>query len=149
MTHRALIALAAAWIALPQDPPAPPTGVTAATPQNAQIRIDWSANSPAPNGYNVWRSAVSGGPYSKQNTDLISGLTYLDTLVTIGTPYFYVVRAQNAAGESANSSQVTAVPTGIDNFPPNQPTITSQTRKTRDTTPSTSGTAEPGTTILL
>ena len=39
--------------------------------------------------------------------------SYTDTGVTNGTTYYYVVAAVNTAGESANSSQVSATPTAF------------------------------------
>jgi len=149
MIARLFLSLAAFGMAVPQDPPAAPTGVTATTPMNGQIRLEWNAVSPAPDGYNVWRAAKSGGPYTKQNVPLIQATFHVDSAVVIGTPYFYVVRSQVATTESANSTEVTAVPTGVDVTPPNAPFITSQTRKTRVPAPTTMGTAEPGTTVRL
>jgi hypothetical protein len=32
-------------------------------------------------GYNIYRGTVSGGPYAKINTVLVSGVTYSDTFV--------------------------------------------------------------------
>jgi fibronectin type 3 domain-containing protein len=61
-------------------------------------------------GYNVYRSSVSGGPYSKVNTTLIAATTYVDTTVASGQTYFYVVTSVESNGvESANSAEVTAV----------------------------------------
>ena len=39
-----------------------------------------------------------------------AGTSYTDTTVTNGTPYYYVVTAVNAAGQSGNSNQATATP---------------------------------------
>lgn len=149
MIARLFLAAAAFGFIWPQDPPAAPTGLAATTPNNAQIRLDWSAVSPNPDGYNVWRAAKSGGPYTKQNGAPIQAITFTDSAVIIGSPCFYVVRSQVGALESANSAEVTAVPTGVDVTPPDAPLITSQTRKTRISNPTTAGTAEPGTTIRL
>ena len=86
--------------------PPPPTNLTA-TAGNAQVGLSWSASSGA-TSYNVKRSTTSGGPY----TTIASPTTtsYTDTGVTNGTTYYYVVSAVNTAGESANSSQVSATP---------------------------------------
>jgi hypothetical protein len=69
--------------------------------------LSWSASSGA-TSYNLKRSTTNGGPY----TTIASPTTtsYTDTGVTNGTTYYYVVSAVNTAGESANSSQVSATP---------------------------------------
>jgi hypothetical protein len=59
--------------------------------------------------YNLKRGLASGGPYSV----IVSGITttgYLDTNVTNGTTYYYVVTASNGTGESQNSNQAVATP---------------------------------------
>lgn len=86
--------------------PNPPTGLTA-TGGNAQVSLSWTASSGA-TSYNVKRSTVSGGPYSTIGS--AGGTTLLDTGVTNGTTYYYVVTASNAAGESGNSNQASATP---------------------------------------
>ena len=94
--------------ATPQQPVPPPPTNLVATAGNAQVGLSWSASSGA-TSYNVKRSTTSGGPY----TTIASPTTtsYTDTGVTNGTTYYYVVSAVNTAGESANSSQVSATPT--------------------------------------
>lgn len=91
----------------PQPPPDPPTGLTA-TAGNTQISLSWNGSFGA-TSYNVKRSLIDGGPYSTIAS--IASTSYLDTGLTNGTPYYYVVSAVNNIGESANSSQVTATPT--------------------------------------
>ena len=95
--------------AAPAVPPATPTGLQA-TAGNAQVSLSWNASTGA-TSYNVKRSTFTGGPFS---TTLSSptATNYTDTTVTNGTPYFYVVSAVNAAGESANSAQASATPAG-------------------------------------
>ena len=91
----------------PATVPATPTGL-AATGGNAQISLTWNASTGA-TSYNVKRSTTSGGPFTSTLASP-TATNYVDTTVTNGTAYFYVVSAVNAAGESANSSQVTATP---------------------------------------
>jgi fibronectin type 3 domain-containing protein len=57
----------------------------------------------------VKRSTTSGGPYTEVAAP--TSASYVDTALTNGIKYFYVVSAVNSAGESANSSEVNATPT--------------------------------------
>ncbi|MBF0503704.1 MAG: hypothetical protein HQL14_01250 [Candidatus Omnitrophica bacterium] len=102
-------------------PPAVPTSLNA-TAGNAQVALAWGISTTAVY-YNVKRSTVSAGPYS---TISVSGAvktgSYTDTSVANGTTYYYVVSAVNAAGESANSSQVQAKPMAPALSPPAAPT---------------------------
>ena len=93
---------------VPPSPPAPPTNLTAAGIGNS-IRLDWSASAGA-TGYRVKRSLVNGGPY----TTIASPATvsYVDTAITPGVTYYYVVSAVNSSGESPHSVQVSARATG-------------------------------------
>jgi fibronectin type 3 domain-containing protein len=86
--------------------PGVPTGLAAA-PGNAQISLSWMASSGA-TGYYVSRSTSTGGPYTQISAPL--GTSYVDTGLTNGTKYFYVVSAYNSAGRSVNSSEVSATP---------------------------------------
>ena len=88
--------------------PLAPTGLSAVA-GDGQVSLAWNASSGA-TSYNVKRSTVNGGPYT-----LIAGVTttsFNNTGLTNGTTFFYVVSAVNSAGESANSSQVSATPVG-------------------------------------
>jgi fibronectin type 3 domain-containing protein len=91
----------------PASAPAKPTGL-AAIAGNAQISLTWNVSTGA-TSYNVKRSTTTAGPFT---TTLASptATNYVDTTVTNGTAYFYVVSAVNSTGESANSSQATATP---------------------------------------
>src|ERR1700685_1850802 len=86
--------------------PAAPMGVTAVA-GNAQVTLNWTASSGA-TGYYVKRSTTSGGPYTQISTQATASDT--DTGLTNGTKYFYVVSADNSAGQGANSAEVTATP---------------------------------------
>jgi fibronectin type 3 domain-containing protein len=86
--------------------PAVPAGLMA-TPGNAQVVLTWSANTTA-SSYHVKRSIASGGPYTQIAAPTATSFT--DVGLTNGTTYFYVLSAVNSVGESANSSQASAIP---------------------------------------
>lgn len=77
-------------------------------------------------GFHVQRSATTGGPYTIVGTTPVSTLTYLDTSVTVGSTYYYVVTSYNPGGDSAKSTEVSCViPFQI----PTAPTAVSGTAK--------------------
>jgi len=88
-------------------PPAAPANLIA-TAGNSQAALSWVASLGA-TGYNVKYSTTSGGSYSTIATNL-NGLSYTVSNLVNGTSYFFVVSAQNPAGQSANSSEASAVP---------------------------------------
>jgi fibronectin type 3 domain-containing protein len=92
----------------PATPPAAPFGLQA-TAGNAQVSLAWTASTGA-TSYHVKRGTTSGGPYTQVAAPTTTSDS--DTDLTNGTTYFYVVSALNAAGESPNSSQVSATPVG-------------------------------------
>jgi len=57
-------------------------------------------------GFHIQRSATAGGPYTVVGTVPVGTLTYLDTSVTAGQSYFYVVTAYNSGGDSSRSNEV-------------------------------------------
>ena len=90
-----------------------PTNSVAAVPSGlaansgvAQIGLQWNPATSA-SGYNVKRSASSGGPYTTIAAN-ISPAAYVDSTPAVGTTYFYVVSSLNSVGESANSPPVSA-----------------------------------------
>jgi fibronectin type 3 domain-containing protein len=58
----------------------------------------------------MYRSATSGGPYTRISSSVINALDYHDDDVQSGSRYFYVVTAVDAEGtESAFSNQASAL----------------------------------------
>jgi len=71
--------------------------------------LTWTASADAVS-YNIYRSTVSGGPYTMINTSSDSTTTYTDSTVVSGDTYYYVATAVNASSEeSGYSNQTTAV----------------------------------------
>jgi fibronectin type 3 domain-containing protein len=97
---------ASATPAAPATPPPAPTGLEA-TAGNAQVSLTWAASAGA-TSYPAKRSTTSGGPYTQVAVPTATSDT--DTGLSNGTTYYYVVSALNAAGESANSAEVSATP---------------------------------------
>lgn len=94
--------------------PGVPQGLTAA-PGNGQVQLSWTASAGA-TGYNLKWSNTSGGPYTTISVGNSTSYShsYLPpnySPLTNGTTYYYVVSATNSGGESANSSEVSAIPT--------------------------------------
>ena len=86
-----------------------PLAGTGLAPLAHSVDIAWDASTSATlQGYNVYRSTVSGGPYSKISpTVTTSTLLFTDTTPISGKQYFYVVTAMDTSGvESAASAQV-------------------------------------------
>ncbi|MEN6308400.1 MAG: LamG-like jellyroll fold domain-containing protein [Anaerohalosphaeraceae bacterium] len=80
-----------------------PMGLNATMIIDTQVNLVWTAV-PYAAGYNIKRSTTSGGPY----TTLSSGITatgFIDTTVTAGQTYYYVVSANMPDGESPNSNE--------------------------------------------
>ena len=73
------------------------------------VSLSWDGSTSPVTCYNVYRSANTGGPYSKIYA-LDPNTSYTDNSVAGGNTYYYVTTAVNSTGqESAYSNQVTAV----------------------------------------
>lgn len=67
--------------------------------------LTWTdADAASVSGYNVYRSAASGGPYSLLGST--SALKYLDASAPAGSTFFYIVTSVEAGAESARSNEV-------------------------------------------
>ncbi|MGD9241516.1 MAG: C25 family cysteine peptidase, partial [Desulfobacterales bacterium] len=95
--------------------PRMPTGVTAVRQDNG-VRISWNAaldsNGNAVAGYNIYRAGSPAGPYSKINTELVTGTEFIDTGGTVvgavsaagGGSTYYAVSSQDDDGDESAPS---------------------------------------------
>jgi hypothetical protein len=85
---------------------------TGVAPQHS-VSLNWDPSTSVVVGYNVYRGAVSGGPYTKINSAVDPATTYMDGSVLGGSTYYYVTTAVDSSGsESSYSNQVQAtIPT--------------------------------------
>ena len=90
----------------PVAAPAAPLSFLAASGES-KVPLRWTESFGA-TSYKVKRATTSGGPYTTLAT--VTNPSYVDTAVTSGTTYYYVVSAVNATGEGANSAQDSATP---------------------------------------
>jgi len=94
-------------------PPSVPASLTATAVSSNQIDLSWAATTESDlAGYNIYRSTTSGSGFSKINTSLVTGASYVDTGLTSGTTYYYKITAEDTSdNESGYSSEVNATPT--------------------------------------
>ena len=78
------------------------------------MSLDWSDNTETDfNHYEVFRSTIQGGPYTKQSTTNLTTSAFTDNVnVQNGTTYYYVVQAfDNSTNPSGFSAEKSATPT--------------------------------------
>jgi len=88
---------------------APPTNLTAtATAGSGSVSLMWTASTSATvTGYNVYRSATTGGPYT-QIASAVATTSYTDPALPNGTYYYVVTAVDASANESAKSNEAFA-----------------------------------------
>jgi hypothetical protein len=89
--------------------PSVPSGVSA-TAGISRVTVRWTASTGSPTSYEVKRGNAAGGPFTSIGTPAAS--PFVDSNVTNGTTFYYVVAARNAGGvcSSASSGAVSAAP---------------------------------------
>ncbi len=86
--------------------PATPTGVTATGGTN-QVTLAWPAVSGA-TSYNIYYATATGVTKTNGAKITYATNTYVQTGLSAGTAYYYIVTAVNSAGEGAASAQASA-----------------------------------------
>jgi ELWxxDGT repeat protein len=90
------------------SPPLPPSSLTAVAQSGTQINLTWVDNSSNETGFKVERKTGAGGTYALVTTTAAGATGFNDTSLSMGTQYFYRVRATNSVGDSSNSNEVNA-----------------------------------------
>ena len=88
--------------------PTVPTGLNVLSASPAGIELAWDAivGDASLYGYEVLRSATAGGPYTM--IARVTGASYMDTVVSEGATYYYVIRSLDQSfNRSDNSGEVT------------------------------------------
>ena len=88
-------------------PPSAPPSLSAFA-GDKQIRLAWAPGTNA-TSYRLKRGTTQGGPYTTVASG-VRAVQYVDTGLTNGTTYYYVVSAANILGESGNSPEASATP---------------------------------------
>src|SRR6185369_8968497 len=90
-------------------PPAAPSALTATAVSSSQINLAWTDNANNETGFKIERKTGAGGTYSQIATVGANITTYNNnTGLSASTTYYYRVRANNAAGDSAYSNEANA-----------------------------------------
>jgi hypothetical protein len=78
-------------------------------PVSHSVTLDWTPGSSSFAGFNVYRGSISGGPYARVNSAMISTTSFIDTDVVSGQTYYYVATEVDSTGaESPYSSDAIA-----------------------------------------
>lgn len=84
------------------------SGTGAAAPSHS-VSLNWTPSGSSYNGFNIYRGSVSGGPYTRVNSSVLSTTSYTDSSVTSGSMYYYVATEVGTDGvESSYSNVATA-----------------------------------------
>ncbi len=83
-----------------------PAPMLTAIAGNSRINLKWNQSTGA-KYYSIKRSSVSGGPYTTIASN-ITKTTYINTGLTAGKTYYYIVTSWNAIGEGGASAEASA-----------------------------------------
>ncbi len=83
-----------------------PTALAATVVSSAGINLSWTDNSANETGYQVERSLTTGTGFSTIASIAVNSNSYSDTGLSNTTKYYYRIKAFNATGASAYSSEV-------------------------------------------
>jgi len=91
-------------------PTAAPARLQVIEEGNGSVSLEWNSVANV-DGYNLYRSPLSGGGWQKVNDTLIASPDYIDSGLQNARTYYYVVTALDGFGnESAYSNEVSGLP---------------------------------------
>ncbi len=95
-------------------PPTAPINLTATAVTPNRVALSWKNTSTNTTGFTLYRSSVSGGPYTALINLSAAAPSYVDNTIHSGLNYYYVVKAYNSAGASPNSLEAfVSMPVGL------------------------------------
>ncbi|MFH1844405.1 MAG: C25 family cysteine peptidase [bacterium] len=104
-------------------PPSVPDGLETDASHGADVIVlFWLPNhEPGNRGYNIYRSLIPAGPFTRVNEDLVDGISYYrDSGLALLTPYYYRVTSVDSSLVEGNPSLVVSQSTSppeLDPFP--------------------------------
>jgi hypothetical protein len=101
-----------------QQPPGPPTNLTAVAASSSRINLSWRASTGSVTAYLIERCSGAGCANFSQ-IDTTTGTTYSNTGLSAVTGYTYRVRATDGVGDLSGYSNSASATTGS---PPSNPT---------------------------
>ncbi|MGB9198642.1 MAG: hypothetical protein WCB53_17100 [Terriglobales bacterium] len=81
-------------------------GGTGVNQSSHSVALSWVPGDQDYVGFNVYRSTVQGGPYTKLNSTLDGSPAYTDTSVEGGMTYYYAATEVNSQGEESAYSNI-------------------------------------------
>jgi hypothetical protein len=107
-TPKAVIPQSRLYLPAPPTIPAAPSALAATAVSASQINLTWTDNANNETQFKVERKTGAGGTYSQIATPGANSTSHSDTTVSPNTTYYYRVRANNSAGDSAFSGEANA-----------------------------------------
>lgn len=118
-----LFALASAFLAITQSLSAQTPTLKSVTPSDKAAAVAYSAV-PGATSYNIyWATAPNVTPQNATGHGSNTGVAFTVPSLVDGTPYYFVVTAVTAAGESPVSNEITATPTATANHGSSGPSV--------------------------
>ena len=92
----------------PGTAPLAPANLIAKPLDATSVQLNWVL-SPVTVDHLVYRATASGGPYTLISPVVVPTSTFVDTTVSAGQSYYYVVRGRNSSGVESTSSNEASV----------------------------------------